>query len=162
MSREFTAEPSACAGVSTTMKEHMTLAPTTTLGLEEINLGSLDFWLRNDVDGALAKLRKECPVAWHQHPDSGKGFWSLTRYADIEAATANYQTFSNASGVQIINDNLGTLKPSDVSILISDPPAQTRRRSLVSRSFTARTVAKIEVSVRRRAEAIVEAIAPKE
>jgi hypothetical protein len=48
--------------------------PTTALTLDEINLASFDFWLRADVEGALAKLRHERSVAWHQHPDSGKGF----------------------------------------------------------------------------------------
>jgi hypothetical protein len=42
--------------------------PTTALPLDEINPASFDFWLRDDVEGALAKLRHERPVAWHQHP----------------------------------------------------------------------------------------------
>jgi len=37
--------------------------PTTTLSLDEINPGSFDFWLREDVDGALARLRRERPPA---------------------------------------------------------------------------------------------------
>src|SRR5919201_300279 len=78
--------------------------PTTTLALEEINLASFDFWLRDDVDGALAKLRRERPVAWHQHPDSGKGFWSLTRYDDVAAVTRDWQTFSSAFGIQVLTD----------------------------------------------------------
>jgi len=61
--------------------------PTTRLALDEINPASFDFWLRDDVHGAFAKLRHERPVAWHQHPDSGRGFWSLTRYDDVAAAT---------------------------------------------------------------------------
>ena len=35
--------------------------PTTSLALDEINPGSFDFWLRDDVDGALARLRRERP-----------------------------------------------------------------------------------------------------
>ncbi len=52
----------------------MIAAPTTTLALDEINLAAFDFWLREDVHGALATLRRERPIAWHEHPDSGKGF----------------------------------------------------------------------------------------
>ena len=33
--------------------------PTTSLALDEINPGSFDFWLRDDVDGALARLRRD-------------------------------------------------------------------------------------------------------
>src|SRR5438445_353647 len=39
--------------------------PTTTLALDEINPASFDFWMRDDVHGALARLRRERPVAWH-------------------------------------------------------------------------------------------------
>jgi cytochrome P450 len=135
--------------------------PTTTLGLDEINLAGFDFWMRDDVDGALAKLRREQPVAWHQHPDSGKGFWSLTRYDDVLAATRDWETFSSAFGIQVMTD------PEDMerfrlrSMISTDPPRHTKLRGIVNRGFTPRMVAKAEESVRRRAREIVDAIAPK-
>src|SRR5207244_4878228 len=78
--------------------------PTTRLALDEINPAGFDFWLRDDVHGAFAKLRHERPVAWHQHPDSGRGFWSLTRYDDVAAATRDWETFSSAFGIQVMTD----------------------------------------------------------
>src|SRR3989442_14133651 len=78
--------------------------PTTGLTLDEINPASFDFWLRDDVEGALAKLRNDRPVAWHQHPDSGKGFWSITRFDDVAAATRDWETFSSAYGIQAMTD----------------------------------------------------------
>ena len=78
--------------------------PTTNLSLDEINPGSFDFWLRDDVDGALARLRRERPIAWHEHPDSGRGFWSLTRFDDIAAASRDWETFSSAQGIQVLTD----------------------------------------------------------
>ena len=89
--------------------------PTTALTLDEINPASFDFWLRDDVEGALAKLRHERPVAWHQHPDSGKGFWSLTRFDDVAAATRDWETFSSAYGIQVMID------PEDMQYLGADP-----------------------------------------
>ena len=70
--------------------------PTTTLTTDEINPAGFDFWLRDDVHGAFARLRRERPVAWHQHADSGRGFWSLTRYDDVAAATRDWETFSSS------------------------------------------------------------------
>ena len=81
--------------------------PTTALTLDEINPASFDFWLRDDVEGALAKLRHERPVAWHQHPDSGKGFWSITRFDDVAAATRDWDTFSSAYGIQVMTRSRG-------------------------------------------------------
>jgi methyl-branched lipid omega-hydroxylase len=136
--------------------------PTTTLALDEINLASFDFWLRDDVDGALAKLRRERPVAWHQHPDSGKGFWSLTRYHDVAAATRDWETFSSAHGIQAMMDPEDMPQLTAIRSMIStDPPKHTKLRAVVNRGFTPKMVARAEESVRRRAREIVDAIAPK-
>src|SRR5499433_2524814 len=136
--------------------------PTTTLSLDEINPASFDFWLRDDVEGALAKLRHERPVAWHQHPDSGKGFWSITRFDDVAAATRDWETFSSAHGIQVMTD------PDDApymtairSMISTDPPKHTKLRSVVNRGFTPKMIARAEASVRERARKIVDAIAPK-
>jgi len=135
--------------------------PTTTLGLDEINPGSFDFWLRDDVDGALARLRRERPIAWHQHPDSGRGFWSLTRFDDIVGASRGWETFSSAYGIQVLTDPEDTDRIGIRSMISTDPPKHTKLRSIVNRGFTPRMVAKAEDSVRRRAREIVDAIAPK-
>jgi len=136
--------------------------PTTALSLDEINPASFDFWLRDDVEGALAKLRHERPVAWHQHPDSGKGFWSITRFDDVAAATRDWETFSSAHGIQVMTD------PDDApymtairSMISTDPPKHTKLRSVVNRGFTPKMIARAEASVRERARKIVDAIAPK-
>ncbi len=138
----------------------ITPTPTTTLALDEINPGSFDFWLRDDVQGALARLRHERPVAWHQHPDSGKGFWSLTRFDDVAAATRDWETFSSAFGIQVMTDPEDTDRLGIRSMISTDPPKHTKLRSLVNRAFTPRAVARVEGSVRQRAREIVDAIAP--
>jgi len=138
-----------------------TPTPTTSLSLDEINPGSFDFWLRDDVDGALARLRRERPVAWHQHPDSGRGFWSLTRFDDIVAASRDWETFSSAYGIQVLTDPEDTDRIGIRSMISTDPPKHTKLRSIVNRGFTPRMVAKAEDSVRRRAREIVDTIAPK-
>src|SRR6266436_3894840 len=135
--------------------------PTTSLALDEINPGSFDFWLRDDVDGALARLRRERPIAWHQHPDSGRGFWSLTRFDDIVTASRDWETFSSAYGIQVLTDPEDTDRIGIRSMISTDPPKHTKLRSIVNRGFTPRMVAKAEDSVRRRAREIVDTIAPK-
>jgi cytochrome P450 len=135
--------------------------PTTSLALDEINPGSFDFWLRDDVDGALARLRHERPIAWHQHPDSGRGFWSLTRFDDIAAVSRDWETFSSAHGIQVLTDPEDTDRIGIRSMISTDPPKHTKLRSIVNRGFTPRMVARAEDSVRRRAREIVDAIAPK-
>jgi cytochrome P450 len=136
-------------------------APTTTLALDEINPASFDFWLRDDVHGAMVRLRRERPIAWHQHPDSGKGFWSLTRFDDVAAASRDWETFSSAFGIQVMTDPEDTERLGIRSMISTDPPKHTKLRSIVNRGFTPRMVARAEDSVRRRAREIVDAVAPK-
>src|SRR5881296_590924 len=136
--------------------------PTTALTVDEINPASFDFWLRDDVEGALAKLRNERPVAWHQHPDSGKGFWSITRFDDVAAATRDWETFSSAYGIQAMTDPedmqyMGAIR----SMISTDPPKHTKLRGVVNRGFTPKMIAKAEGAVRQRARRIVDTIAPK-
>src|SRR5919198_6143492 len=131
--------------------------PTTSLPLDDINPASFDFWLRDDVEGALAKLRRERPVAWHQHPDSGKGFWSLTRYDDVAAVTRDWQTFSSAFGIQVLTDPEDLQLLSAIRSMIStDPPKHTKLRAVVNRGFTPKVVARAEESLRSRAREIVD------
>jgi len=101
-------------------------------------------------------------VAWHQHPDSGKGFWSIMRFDDVAAATRDWETFSSAYGIQAMTD------PEDMqylsatrSMISTDPPKHTKLRGVVNRGFTPKMIAKAEASVRERARKIVDAIAPK-
>jgi cytochrome P450 len=136
-------------------------APTTTLALDEINPGSFDFWLRDDVHGAMARLRHERPIAWHQHPDSGQGFWSLTRFDDVAAASRDWETFSSAFGIQVMTDPEDTERLGIRSMISTDPPKHTKLRGIVNRGFTPRMVARAEDSVRRRAREIVDTVAPK-
>src|SRR5712692_2653275 len=135
--------------------------PTTTLTLDEINPASFDFWLRDDIHGAMARLRNERPVAWHEHRDSGRGFWSLTRFDDIAAASRDWETFSSAYGIQVLTDPEDTERIGIRSMISTDPPKHTKLRSIVNRGFTPRMVAKAEEAVRRRAREIVDGIAPK-
>src|SRR5499426_190373 len=136
--------------------------PTTALTLDEINPASFDFWMRDDVHGAFARLRRERPIAWHQHPDSGKGFWSLTRFADVAAVTRDWQTFSSAYGIQAMMDPEDTARMGAIRSMIStDPPRHTKLRAVVNRGFTPKMIAKAEGAVRERARRIVDIIAPK-
>ena len=82
-----------------------------------------------------AALRRSDPVHW----DERRHAWLLTRYQDCDLVLRDSERFSSALG-------------DDGSMLVSDAPRHTRLRTLVSKAFTARTVAKL----RPRIEAITE------
>ena len=64
---------------------------------DSINLSSLAFWRRPDRLDALATLRAEHPVSWHEFtepPEQGmKGFWAVLRHADVVAVSTDSKTF---------------------------------------------------------------------
>ena len=98
-----------------------------------------DTW--RDPFPLYARLRDEDPV--HRSPH---GFWVLSRFRDVWSAARDTATFSSAQGLTFRNEveELG-LAPT---IVMMDPPDQTRYRRLVNRGFTPRHVAELEGELR--------------
>ncbi|PZQ63220.1 MAG: cytochrome P450, partial [Phenylobacterium zucineum] len=67
-------------------------------------------------------LRVNQPVAWHDEP-GGKGFWAVTRHADVRAVDRDFQTYSSEPTI-MIQDPLaeaGSFGPYKM-MLMMDPP----------------------------------------
>ena len=83
-------------------------------------------------------LREEAPVAWVPWSED-TGQWWITDYATC-AEVLRDQRFSKDI-VKRFNPEEAT--PIDRSMLFRDPPAHTRLRNLVNRSFTPRTIERL-------------------
>ena len=141
------------------------MTPTTDLSVDEIRLGEPALWLRPDREGIFAKLRAERPVSFHTEPEfpeapRGAGFWSLTRYADVVAASCDPATFISGRGANI-GDMPIELAEFFGSMINMDSPRHTKLRKLVSAGFTPRTIRQLEEGVRVQARRIVDTVAPK-
>ncbi len=99
------------------------------------------------------RLRDEDPV--HR---TAAGFWVLSRFEDVFAATLEAETFSSAQGLTFEEDEIVSLglKPT---LVMMDRPRHTTFRRLISRGFTPRKVATLEPAVRAFARARVEELA---
>ncbi|MDA8199084.1 MAG: cytochrome P450 [Thermaerobacter sp.] len=84
------------------------------------------------------RLREEAPVVWVPWSED-TGQWWLTDYATCAEALRD-QRFSKDI-VKRFNPEEAT--PIDRSMLFRDPPAHTRLRNLVNRSFTPRTIERL-------------------
>jgi cholest-4-en-3-one 26-monooxygenase len=95
----------------------------------------------------FGELRRSSPVYW-QDEVNGRGFWAVTRHADVEAVSRDTATFSSLLGTTTIEDH-----PEEVlelqrgMILNLDPPEHTRQRNLVARGFTPKTVFKLAARI---------------
>ena len=98
-------------------------------------------WARAVPYGEFGRLRREAPVAWSA--DEGSGFWSVSRYADIVAASRDVATFSSSRGVSF-EDPTDEDMAARRTIIDTDPPEHTKLRKVVASTFSQRAVAVYE------------------
>lgn len=131
------------------------------VALSEIDLGRWDFWSGDDDyrDGAFATLRREAPVKFFEAAvlegyEPIAGHWALTRFDDVHFASRHPDIFSSSPNITI-GDNSPELAEYFGSMIVLDDPRHQRLRSIVSRAFTPKVVARVESSVRERARRLV-------
>ncbi len=115
----------------------MTAVAEASLG--DIDLTDLDRWAQGVPHDWFSLLRRDAPVSW-QDERRGRGFWSLTRYDDVLAASKDYATFSAEAGGTSLMDLTPEQVESRMSMLDADPPKHTRLRNIVNKAFTPRAV----------------------
>ncbi|KHO19203.1 cytochrome P450 [Mycolicibacterium setense] len=130
---------------------------------DPIDLSSRAFWAATaaDREASFAQLRASRPVSWHppvedslMHDPADRGFWAVTRHADIVTVSRDSETYLSGSGVLFENIPAELLEASQ-SFLAMDAPRHTLIRKLVHAAFTPRQVARIETSIKANARQIV-------
>lgn len=86
------------------------------------------------------RLRDDAPVYHNER----YGFWALSRFADVLAASLDTETFSSARGITL--DSIGEPIPLPMMIMM-DPPMHDAFRKVVSRAYTPRRIADLEVRI---------------
>ena len=94
-----------------------------------------------------AWLREHEPVHHHPADHRAPAFWALSRFEDVWDAVRRPEIFSSASGLTFFHDEIGQLGLPPTIVML-DPPVQTRLRALVGRAFTPRHVARLEAGIR--------------
>ncbi|MGH2684746.1 MAG: cytochrome P450 [Actinomycetota bacterium] len=99
-------------------------------------------------------LRENDPVYFNPQED-GPGFWNLTTYHELVAASRDWETFSSARGTNIDDPQGG----AELMMVNMDPPKHTQLRKLVRTGFTPKRVAALEEHVRDIATRLVDKVA---
>lgn len=102
-----------------------------------------DVDLNADPYPMFKRLREEKPLYYNETHD----FYALSRFADVNAALIDKDTFSSARGaiIELIKANIEI--PPGV-LIFEDPPVHTMHRKLLSRMFTPRKIAALEAKIR--------------
>jgi cytochrome P450 len=106
-----------------------------------------------DLHGVLDRLRAGSPLAWN----ATKGFWAVTRHADVSEASADPSRFCSKRGILV--DEIGTTYESPPTMMHADPPEHTRYRTLVRPGFTNTVVRGLEPLVAERTAAALDRLA---
>ena len=119
------------------------------------DLCDLDVFQRGEAWGLFDRLRREDPLHWTaEPPGAGKGFWSVTRQADIVAIDRDAATFTSTRFVNLeeVDDDLQEIRRS---MLESDGTRHRALRKLLQRDFGGQTLRRYEDFLRGLTEATV-------
>ena len=101
-----------------------------------------------------AWLRDNEPVHHRERDHRAPGFWALSRFEHIWDAVRRPEVFSSASGLTFFRDEIDQLGLPPTIVML-DPPVQTRLRALIGRGFTPRHVTRLEDTIRSFARRLV-------
>ena len=112
-------------------------------------------------------LREHAPVRWHDEP-GGRGFWAVTRHADVWAVDRDFQAFSSEPTIMITDppsqgfgEGVGQGFGPHKMMLMMDPPEHTQFRKLIRQEFTLPAARLREERIKGLAKQIVDAVIQK-
>ena len=86
-----------------------------------------------------------------------RGFWALSRFEDVRAASRDWASFSNAEGVDL--DGLGQRVFGPGDFLDMDPPEHDELRAVVKTRFTPKAIAELEPLVQEHVDRLLDEVA---
>jgi cytochrome P450 len=113
-------------------------SPESRIALDKVNLADTDLYTKRDAHLVWQTLRAERPVFW-QELNGGRGFWAVTRRADVHRVLSEYETFSSEGGTAIAM--LDAPDPAaGIMMHSSDPPRHRAFRDKIGRPFSPREI----------------------
>lgn len=110
-----------------------------------------------------AWLRANAPVFRHREdPESGPGFWAITKYEDVRFVSRTPKIFSSwEKGVMLPDPDEVNLVAGRQMMLNMDPPQHDRFKLLVSRGFTPKNAPLLRPRIEELAREIVDSVVEK-
>lgn len=102
---------------------------------------------QDDPYPVYRELLESCPV----YRNDVRGFWALSRFDDVQAALRDWETFSNARGVNLENFS----EITGPEMLNMDPPRHDALRSVIHHAFTPSAIKALEHLIRERASVLL-------
>ena len=136
------------------------------MDLAEIDLSNVDpFWSgpMADREAGFATLRRTDPIRFFTEQETeflpaGRGYWAITRHADVVEASRHPEWFCSGEGTNI-TDLPPEFREFFGSMITMDDPQHARLRKVVSAGFTPRMMRSLEEGVELTAAGIIDRVA---
>ncbi|MCV7121713.1 cytochrome P450 [Mycobacterium lacus] len=109
----------------------------------DVHFDPYDVELNADPYPMFRRLREEAPLYYNEQHD----FYALSRFADVDHAIVDHQTFSSARGAILEVIRADIEMPPGV-LIFEDPPIHDVHRKLLSRMFTPRKINDLQPKIR--------------
>ncbi len=130
--------------------------PDGDLGPAEADIADPDTYTAGVPHATFLRLRRDDPVSWWGDDHAGgRGFWAVTRHADLLHVSRDVATFSSAQGIRL-EEMDAEETAARRTMMELDPPEHTGYRRLVSKPFSRREVAAYEQAIRTLARSVVD------
>jgi cytochrome P450 len=116
---------------------------TTEAAKSDVYFDPYDVDINADPYPTFKRLREESPLYYNAEHD----FYALSRFADVNRALVDHETFSSARGaiIELIKANI-EIPPG--TVIFEDPPIHDIHRKLLARMFTPRKINALEPVIR--------------
>jgi cytochrome P450 len=119
------------------------------------DLGSHDAFAHGAPYNTFDRLRREAPCHWSDF-DQGKGYWSITRHADIDRMIRDTETFSSGQGIRM-EDQTYEEYMARRTFQETDGKEHRKVRMKVAKAFSSPVVAGFEQQIRDLCHPILDA-----
>ena len=116
---------------------------TTEPAISDVYFDPYDVSINADPYPTFRRLREEAPLYYNEQHD----FFAVSRFADVNKALVDHETFSSARGaiIELIKANI-EIPPG--TVIFEDPPIHDIHRKLLARMFTPRKINALEPVIR--------------
>jgi linalool 8-monooxygenase len=141
----------------------------TTQNFADVDLATVDltdtsYFQDGPPHELFARMRTEASPHWNALTDADEpGFWSFTKFDDIQAISSNSELFSSARGGVFFTAAMSAtpIEALREVILGMDPPRHTHQRNVVQAVFTPRMIRQMEADVRATVTSLIDGVIEK-
>jgi cholest-4-en-3-one 26-monooxygenase len=131
--------------------------------LQNVLVADRALWKNGPPHELFTRMRRECPV--HRTPritefPEEDGFWSVTRFDDVQTVNRDWQTYSSErGGTLMLTSSIIPLEQAQLMFVAMDPPRHDRFKALFQLGFAPRRIAQHEDAIRAIAVDVLEPLA---